>query len=264
MATARHGVRSWISGATLLVLPLASCAFSPDVKLASVQISDALKDLGTANQTLEQVYLGQIERTRSDIENAVVARSVELKIQALALEVDGPARNAGPRSRSLILLSREIEAVQTQARSLARLVTLSAPWDRETTAPGIRGFVDAQVKALRTSALALRSQGLSEEAGILEARADEADQAVDADSFHDPVLQAYLAALRDLALMTSEATTSLKELDNLVKMLRGTHSVVHRWVMTDVRPSGARIGDLLEEHARLLGLEIPDQEGGSP
>jgi hypothetical protein len=67
----------------------------------------------------------------------------------------------------------------------------------------------------------------------------------------------------ELGALRREVPQNLRQLTTLVEILQETHSVVHEWVMTDVKVSGADIADLLVRHAEVLDLGAPADSGGA-
>lgn len=247
--------RPHLLGGLLLATALAAggCASSPDVKMASTRMTQALGELQGSISAFQRLYLSEIEKTRDEIGAAIVARSVRGRIAELSQSFDEPEWREKFQRHGLIALSEEIEATQDSALRMVRLVASERPEGEETGAAALERIALGQAQNLRTSAEALRQSGLETEAVELERRAAE----IEADAgtlFRDPINQAYFEALLELGASQAEIPQNLAQLKALVRVLQQTHAVVHDWVMTDVSVSGEEVAGLLEKHAATLGL----------
>jgi hypothetical protein len=112
---------------TLATLTATGCASPPQAQLASTQLAAVLSELRTATTTFRNAYVAEIDRTQTELERAVVARSVERavvarsvknRVQELSRSFGEPEWHDRFRQQGLIALSEEIEQEQDAARRL--------------------------------------------------------------------------------------------------------------------------------------------------
>jgi hypothetical protein len=238
------------------------CASSPEVKLASTKMTAALAELDEGIRLFRNRYIAEIERTRTDIGDAMVARMVRNRIERLSVKLEDPEWRERFRNRGLIDLSREIEDTQDTARALVDVVSAIRLRRGETAALRLNELLSRQAKALRKSAEILRQSNQERAAEELETRAAALEKNTRALT-EDKRIAVYLEAIIELGAMKAEVPQNLKNLETLVKMLRETHAIIDEWVMTDVIVSGAQVGQLLVEHARDFGLDSSVENGGA-
>ena len=258
----------------LLVAALGACSANPQVKIASTEFTGALSELRTASRDFRSVYTGEIQKTRDQIQNAIVARAIRLRVEQISEQLDD--RDSEFAARGLISLADELAQTEEEYGKLAELVASVTLKRDERPEGGVRRVLDVQVAAARTFAERLRplSPAAAEE---LENRARELEEKKNLDFLEDPKIDAYVDALLELGAAAEEAGANLRQLDVLVRVLQETHSVIHGWIMTDVKVSGEQLANLFQEHAGTLGLTPGDApadpsspgaasggEGGSP
>jgi hypothetical protein len=247
---------------TITALASNSCASPPQAQLASTQLTAVLTELRGATRSFRNAYVAEIERTQTELERAVVARSVKNRVQELSRSFGEPEWHDRFRQQGLIALSEEIEQEQDAARRLVNEVGRIRLRRDELASEGLERLIDRHAEALRASAAQLRAQGVIEAADELEARAADFETG-GAQAIEDELLRAYLEAYLELGALRREVPQNLRQLTTLVEILQETHSVVHEWVMTDVKVSGADIADLLVRHAEVLDLGAPADSGGA-
>lgn len=245
--------------AALLAATLAACSANPQVKIASTEFTAALGELRTASRDFRSAYTGEIQKTRDEIQNAIVARAVRLRVERISERLD--ERESEFAARGLISLADTLAQTEEEYRKLAELVASVTLKRDERPEGGVQRVLDAQVAAARTFAERLRplNPAAAEE---LEKRARELEEKRNLDFLDDAKIDAYVVALLDLGAAADEAGTNLRQLDALVRVLQETHSVIHEWIMTDVKVSGEQLANLFQKHAGTLGLTLG--EGGSP
>jgi hypothetical protein len=228
-----------------------ACASSSKAQLASTQLSAVLSELRAATTTFRTSYVAEIDRTRTELARAFIARSINNQIRDLSKHFDEPEWIARFRHTGLIALSEEIEAARKAAQQMIRETDTLTLREEETGADGLARLAKAQAAALRATAEQLKSQEQTEAAEELFARADRLE-ARPQEAIPDDRLRAYLESYIELGAMKREAPRNLRQLVTLVTVLQETHAVVHEWVMTDVKISGAAVAALLTKHAATL------------
>jgi hypothetical protein len=231
---------------------IGGCVSSPDAKQASTEMMGALDELDGASREFQSLYKAEVETTRREIGEAIVARAVFLKVADLSNGFKD--RGEQFKSKGLIELSRDIEKEQTRARKLVEEVSklrLAAEQDAQTA---VKDLVSRQPAALRKSAQALEATSPGE-AEKLRERADALDAGVTLSE--DKISQAYFKSLVELSAIESEVPQNMQRFRDVIAMLRETHAVVHGWVMTDVTVSGKELGALVEKHAKEFGFAEP-------
>lgn len=261
----RIGSHSRILVASLLAaagIVLAGCVSSPEVKLASAQMTAALEELDEGLTLFRDLHIAEIEKTRADIGSAIVARAVANKINELSGNLEDDEWQEKFKKQGLIALSKEIEEAQDIARILVNQVSRITLKRDEVAAVKLDELLSKQVKMLRVSAEALRQNKQEREARELEEKAVELEEHAPP-LVQDPMIGAYLKAILELGAMKAEVPQNLENLETLVKMLRKTHAVIDEWIMTDVTVSGAQVGQLVVRHAKELGLDTTTGRGGA-
>jgi len=246
------------------VLWMSACSTSPEVKLASTNILATTEELGNAVTAFQDLYLTEIDKTRTEIEKAFVARAVRNSITTLSEGFDKPEWSDQFRERGLIAVSQAVERAEENSRSLVRNVRDRVPRQGETTEEILSAVGDRQLEKLKVSARALRETGSTEAAAKLEAAieaklAERKKNAAVVSS--DPIMQGYLQALLELAALRKAIPANLADLDAIVNFLHDTHGFVHSALVTDVKLSGKDLGDFVASHAQQLHL-APTAGGG--
>lgn len=243
----------------LLAVPvlvgLPACSANPQVKIASTEFTAALGELRAASRDFRKAYTGEIRKTREEIKGAIVARAVRLRVEHISAGLDD--RDSEFAARGLISLADELKQTEEEYGSLAALFDTLTVRPDESAEDGIQRVLDARVEAARSAADRMRRLGNLAVAEELEERAGQL-----AEENEDAKLVAYFETLVLLGATAREAGDNLRELDTLVRVLQETHSVIHEWIMTDVKVSGEQLAGLFEEHAGTLGLTpAPPPEG---
>jgi hypothetical protein len=232
---------------------LTACSANPQVKIASTEFTAALGELRTASRDFRSVYTAEIQKTRDDLQNAIVARALRLRVEQISEDLD--ERDSEFASRGLISLAEELAQTEEEYRKLTELVASVTLRREDRPEGGVERALEAQAAAARTTAEQLR--GLNPAAAEeLENRARELEERRNLDFLEDARIGAYIDALLELGAAASEAGANLRQLDALIRVLQETHSVIHAWIMTDVSVSGEQLADLFEEHAEALGLTL--------
>ncbi|MEZ4267468.1 MAG: hypothetical protein R3F39_13905 [Myxococcota bacterium] len=249
-----------LRGALALVIPalvVSACATtSSDVKQASGQLTAALSAMDGAVLDFQALYLAEIQQTRTDLQDAYIARAVRLRTRALSSELDGPAWEAKLRARGLLAVAEEIEASENAARELVGRVATMTLAEGQTAEAALGDLYGGQAAALRTSAAALREKGLTAAADALDARAAQLE-AARPDLLGDPLATGYLKALVELSTMARDLPLRLEDLRAAVDYLAATHGVVDGWIQADVKPSGEALGELFDKHGEQLNIKAP-------
>jgi hypothetical protein len=249
-----------LRGALLLVVGLgvvSGCAStSGDVKAASAGLTAALGSVDDAVLGFQALYLAEIQRTRTDLQNAYVARAVRLRARALSGELKSAAWEGALRDSGLMAVAEEIEASEAAARELVRRVAQMTLGEGEGAEAALGSLFGGQAAALRKSAAALREKGLVAAAEALEAKAAQLDTERP-DLLGDPLAMGYLKALLELNTTARDLPRGLGDLRAAVAYLRETHAVVDGWIQADVTPSGEDLGRVFERRAGEAGFKAP-------
>lgn len=227
----------------------ASHAGTPEAKMASTQVTATLAELKTSAGTLKALYLAEIELARVEVGRALVAQAVHQKIDEMTEE---------DFEKGAIAISREIEEAQKWGRNMVR------------TARGVKvektAGNDAALESLvKTIAEAMRAEAAEFKKADLKEVADELTKAagdLERERF-GPKIDEYLKTIFELNTMKDSISDNLKELEELISVFQVTHSVVHEWVMTDVKLSGDTLANIVTSFAELR-KSGDTTDGGQP
>jgi hypothetical protein len=219
------------------------CVAPADVKTASAETSQTLEQLDAAVAAYQVRLTAELDRIADDLRKAVVARVVTSHVGRLSADV-----RAG--DKGLVALSREVEAARDAARTMVESVPRSGGGGAAGAADP-EAAVDAWFADLaRAAETTADDPDLSERARLELRQRAQAARTVRAAT--DPAVRNLLVALWSVEADRRATPARLAPLRRLVDVLRETHAIVHAGVMTDVRPDGAALGEVVVKHGDLL------------
>lgn len=264
----RRGVALMASAGSLAVA-LSGCATSQQSKEASAQVTAALTELRGATRSFRDLYVAEIERIRVDYANAAVARAVRLRVQEISASFQDSAWLQVFSDSGLITLSREIEEAQDAARGLVAGVSSIQLKTEQSGDSALASLREQQSSALGVSADRIRQLARTHSGTAVGRRMEEQaarlDRVAERSREIDPIMDSYLISILELGGMKADTRTNLRELEDLIEVLRATHSVINDWIATDVTVSGEAVGQLLLKHeSELFPPAEPGSSGAGP
>ena len=250
------GPTLWPTLSLVLSISLSACSASPEVKLTSANVLATTEELGKAVTTFQDLYLAEIDKTRSEVGKAVVSRAVRQEITALSTHFGETNWTNQFKAKGLIAVSERIEQTEDRARALVREVMQLTPQEAQDPQAALVDFFGKQTASMRASAAELRKNGQTQSADYLDSLAQSREQ-MDSHVSIDPRMQSYLKVLVELGAMRREMPKNLERLTQVVTFLENTQRVIHKALMTDVTLSGKDVGDFVVSHANQLGLSAP-------
>ena len=239
-----------------LLISLSACSTSPDVKLTSANALATTAVLGKAVTAFQDLYLGEIDKARSEVGKAFVSRAVRQEITALSTHFGEPEWTNQFKAKGLIAVSERIEQTEDRARALVREVMQLTPSADEVPQAALLNFFSKQIVSMRISAEELRKSGRTQSADDLETLAKSREQ-IGNRVFADPRMESYLQVLVELGAMRSETPKNLEQLTKIVTFLQETQGEIHKALMADITLSGKDVGQFVLSHANQLGLSAP-------
>lgn len=235
--------------AMLLVI---GCVSSPEVKLASSQMTQAIDEYGQNIMRYRDLWVAEIDKTLDDLSRALVVRAVKQRIETLSTQSKNFS-NAHWRKqfqqKGMIALSEEIEDTQDAARIYIRKL-MKYKVNEAAVQAGIGEFnkriYDQGIEALE----------MMENTGVTEIEIQKARAAINAQKLMlaDPIIESYGQQIIEWKALKQEVPLNLKNLENVIQALKTTHQTVDGWIQTDVNASGEQVGQLVVKHAGMLGL----------
>ncbi|MFQ5548952.1 MAG: hypothetical protein ACE5FV_11720 [Woeseia sp.] len=240
---------------TLLALLLAGCVSSPEVKLASAAMTNAINEYDKNVAVFEQAWIAEIDRVRSDLGQAIVARTVKRRIDELSGGFDDADWQRQFKDHGLVTLSAQIEEARRAASNMVAIVSRRVPASDQSGADVLQVIAGEQAGGLRASANAIADLDPDAAAELMR-RADELERAAGAGGlFGDDLSDSLAVALLEWNAARAEIPVNLRNLKNLVAVLRETHAVVDAWIMTDVTVSGEEVARLFVRSSALLDAD---------
>ncbi|MFQ6004857.1 MAG: hypothetical protein ACE5OQ_05070 [Woeseia sp.] len=240
---------------TCLTLMLSGCVASPEVKLASAEMTNAINEYDKNVSLFEQAWLAEIDRVRSDLAEAIVARAVKRHIDELSGSLDEPDWQRKFKAHGLVTLSEQIEQARRSAAAMVTIVSRRTPGANQSGDELLQIIAGEQAGGLRASASAIAAADPGA-AAELRRRAGELDEAAGAGGlFGDALSDGLAIALLEWNAARAEIPVNLGNLKNLVAVLRETHAVVDAWIMTDVTVSGEEVARLFVRSSALLDAD---------
>jgi hypothetical protein len=236
-----------------LLISLSACSTSPEVRLTSANALATTEELGKAVTAFQDLYLGEIDKARSEVEKAFVSRAVRQEITALSTHFGEPEWTNQFKAKGLITVSGRIEQTEDSARALVREVMQLTPPAGKDPQDLLVEFFAKQTASMRSSAAELRRSGQTQSADDLDTRAKTQEQM----GSHDPRMRSYLQVLVQLGAMRRETPKNLEQLTQIVTFLQNTQGEIHKALMTDITLSGKNVGEFVGSHAKQLGLSAP-------
>ena len=232
----------------------AGCVSSLDVKLASSQMTLAIDEYGQNIKKFQTLWITEIEKTQTDLGQALIARAVKLRISELSDSSNEFTTNAWQKKfakSGMIALSEEIEAAQESARMYVQRLFEYQLDDKPVST--VLAEIDAEnAGALRFLADSIESRKPTEASRIRKY----ADSISARNKMtNDSMISSYAAQILEWRKLKEEIPNNLKNLEQVIDALRITHATVDGWIQTDVKASGEQIGDLVKKHSTVLGLQ---------
>ena len=236
------------------------CASSPDVKVASSQMSQALDEYEHNLLSFRDAWMAEIDKTRVELGNALVARAVKYRIEQLSQESNGFSNATWQKEfkkRGMIALSEEIESTQEAARRYVRRLLDTNLEDKSVS------DVLSELNQENKSALLALADMLESNKPAKARRVREYANSLDMrnEIIEDSMVRSYAAQILEWGALKKEIPENLGNLQQVVAALKTTHTTVDNWIQTDVKVSGQQIAEMVETHAKFLGLE---GQGGNP
>jgi hypothetical protein len=224
-------------------------------------MTEAIHELDQGVTLFRDLYIAEIEETRAELGQAVVALSVKGKVDDLSQSKFGEWEEKEFRERGLIKVAEEIESAQEAARNLVAEVSNMSFSGTQALNDPLQELYKKQAEGLGKSAESLRKGGSDRQADELKKRAALLTGASAAIK-DGGVTETYLRAIVELGAMKAEVSENLKTLETLVEILKETHGAVNDWIMTDVTISGESLGKLLAEHLKKPEPQASEGKGG--
>jgi len=226
---------TWIAWRITLALSAfgltCGCVSSSDVKLASTQMTTALKTMSDAEALFKQKLLAEIDATRNQVALAYVARMVKDKINRSAADV---------QAGNLLTVAADIDSArdgeQQFITSVMAITVLPADYSQRApdTEKIVKDFIESETKRHRASLSSIRDPAIKQEV----------QSKIDALESHATDFE--VLTLVRLAGMRSNVDKNLfGQLDTHVAVLKAIHQEVDTWVKTDVTVSGKDVADTL-------------------
>lgn len=232
----------------IIILLLAGCAATTEVKQASSEVGAALEELQASRKLFQTSYLLELDEIKGLVISSILADAVNREIELMVdEEFDG----------DLIQLSDSIKNERDAAQSRVKLVLNRFP--PEDLDSDHEDFVLA---ALRSAVPGLRrtakiyEERNPELAKSLRRRADLLENDPSA-GVHEEELEA-LMTLVELEATKISIKKGLKDLGDYVTLLEMIHNQVNEWVVTDVKVKGEDLAILFDNIASL------NQTGSEP
>lgn len=231
-----------------LLLLASGCASSPEIQASSADLGRAIEELRESQDAIRMSWIEQIEDTRWQIVEAVLAAQVNARIEGLSTTA---------ADSSLIAIAGALREERKRTReNLAELVAIQAQPGDEPAA-----LLDARADEEVENLLAFAEHLPPTVAEDVRRQARERTS-----PFHLLLRdhRADLETLVRLSAMQAQVAAGFEDLDLYLQFLASLQRQIDLWLTTAAEVDGGDLARLVDENAALWDRRSTAQTGGTP